>query len=285
MSYVSSDFPHNLIAMAASHSAYKIINEETFINEETCVVESFEVEKLVVVFTLAPLFSGVMVSLLQPSSELSPEKVAKNYLHYDHYIKISDIIIRMLEKLGGLVELDDLNDNQFIVFMEILRININNNNINIKFSPLNPKAHLFDSLSFNLKIFKPGDKMLQKIYTMDPNPASYFGTITGFTGKEFPKTINLVDKDFVNYTGQTLPMSHTRALEHKSVEITTQQVVTYFGAVCDRIGFVDGGCCEYNQEFPDDREDRHATKCVTADYIEELEKTKTYLEQAIRELG
>jgi hypothetical protein len=78
---VPKDFPHNLITMFASHASYKISGEEDNL------VQSSPVGKLVVVITLAPLFSAVMAPSLESSSKLSPEKVAKNFLEEDYYTK------------------------------------------------------------------------------------------------------------------------------------------------------------------------------------------------------
>lgn len=139
--------------------------------------EFFEVDKLTCVINGAPFGWSVQVHTnpdIDPS--VAPEKMAKSWHDYNDTQKIIKIIDETLSKLESLIPgripsdmntlLDFLNDEELVMFTEILRQQILNH-CDIEIQQLE-KGNIQDiNKKLNLQIFRKGDKMLRRMYDLE----------------------------------------------------------------------------------------------------------------------
>lgn len=241
--------------------------------------EFFKVDKLTCVINGAPFGWSVQVHTnpdIDPS--VAPEKMAKSWHDYNDTEKIIKIINETLRKLEFLILdripkksgmntlLDFLNDDELIMFTEILRQQILKH-CDIEIQQLEKGKIQDPNKKLNLQIFWPGDNMLSRMYDLE-DLGGAFGSII-----IFHKDKIVLDKPSGIDTRLT-PQKHS---------ISNQEI---FASIMDpppeRLLYCDFGCWGLDMELTS-RGERQNISHITK-YLEEVDiRTQSILESVIAE--
>jgi hypothetical protein len=246
-------------ALIPAHGAFRAIYEKT--SGVIPVVPFFPAEKLIVVINIAPIFSGSLFHAnAVEETHYNPYKSAKIFWENDDNRTIVKIMQQMLTIIDS-DTLDELDDNELIIFMDILRQNLLANRIGELVS-LNPSASEFGDQFLNLRIYKERDSILTKIYDLQ-DFGSHFGQIT-----------TLINKRKVEVIGPYGVTTRSVA----PIEITNEYI---FNEVFPgkRVAMIDNTCSDLSWDFNTSQQGR-VFASVKPRYGKEKEKSEEYLEAA-----